>query len=110
MKVLIFGLNTVEEIDKVINFLINKGEIPMLFTLVTGGIRGQEKENATAAWEKKNGCPLEYAMYDNPAQLISSLGRRADYLVMRAQTGLPQWQKNLMMQMKSEGKHGYVIR
>ena len=40
----------------------------------------------------------------------NKLLKECDYLVIKITDQTPQWQKNFMMQIKAQGKHGTVIK
>jgi hypothetical protein len=42
--------------------------------------------------------------------LKKKLLKECDYLVIKITDQTPQWQKNFMMQIKAQGKHGTVIK
>lgn len=100
MKVLILGFTNLKELDKTMEKLIEESQC-FLFSIVCGGA-----DNIAADWAKMKGAPLVYLQPRSPHDLV----KEADYIVIKIDDNTPQWQKNLLMEFKQNGKHGTVVR
>ena len=109
MKVLILGFTDYNELNNTMNKLIEEKQT-YIFSILCGGLQYSENKSLAEQWAINNGCPIEKCYEDTVEKLTRRLRLECDYLVIRISDGTPQWQKNLMMQLKSDGKHGTVIR
>lgn len=109
MKVLILGFTDYNELDAAMNKLIEESQT-YLFNIICGGVQFSENKTIAEQWAENNGCPIVRLYNSDFDKLIYQLRKECDYLVIRISDETPQWQKNLMMQLKSDGKHGTVIR
>lgn len=109
MNVLILGFDSCEEIDEVMEKLIAESQF-YLFNVIVGGVRAPEEPGPSEVWAAKKGAPRYYVYKDNAEELLRELGKVTDYLVIKISDRTPQWQKNLMMKMRAEGKHGTAVR
>ena len=109
MKVLILGFTDYSELDNAMNKLIEESQV-FLFNIICGGLEYSENKTIAEQWAENNGCPIVRCYEQSLDKLLWRLRAETDYLVIRISDGTPQWQKNLMMQLKSDGKHGTVIK
>lgn len=112
MKILILGFQDKQELKEVMeDFIVEKNIY--LFTVLCGGVNqnnSQINKSITQQWAEDFGAPIEFIRADTPERLIYFMSQTADYIVLRATNETPAWQKNLLMKMKAEGKHGKIIR
>lgn len=109
MKILILGFDNYQELDRTMNKLIEEKQI-FLFNIICGGSEYMNDKTIAEQWAENNGCPIVRCYEQSLDKLLWRLRTETDYLVIRISDGTPQWQKNLMMQLKSDGKHGTVIK
>lgn len=109
MKVLILGFTDYNELDKTMNKLIEDSQT-FLFYIICGGLEYTNNKTIAEQWAENNGCPIVRCYEDSLDKMTRKLRSETDYLVMKISDRTPQWQKNLMMQLKSDGKHGTVVR
>lgn len=110
MKVLILGFDNYNELDRTMQKLIEESQF-FLFNTLCGGLDMVNREKSIAeTWAEKNGSPIVYIQADDLDSLIKKLLNECDYLVIKINDKTPQWQKNFMMQIKAQGKHGTVVR
>lgn len=109
MKVLILGFTDYNELDKTMNKLIEDSQT-FLFYIICGGLEYTNNKTIAEQWAENNGCPIVRCYEDSLDKMTRKLRSETDYLVMKISDRTPQWQKNLMMQLKLDGKHGTVVR
>lgn len=112
MNVLILGFDNEFEIDKEMEKLIAESNC-FLFNVCVGGLRSVESDfERTAAWKYAimRGAPLDRIIADDINTLTWLLCKRVDFVLAKINERTPQWQKNLVMKLKSEGKHGKIVR
>lgn len=109
MKVLILGFTDYNELNVAMNKLIEDSQT-FLFNIICGGLEYSENKTIAEQWAENNGCPIVRCYEQSLDKLLWRLRTETDYLVIRISDRTPQWQKNLMMQLKADGKHGTVIR
>lgn len=109
MKVLILGFTDYNELDNAMNKLIEESQV-FLFNIICGGLEYNSNKTIAEQWAENNGCPIVRYYEQSLDKLLWRLRTETDYLVIRISDRTPQWQKNLMMQLKSDGKHGTVVK
>ena len=109
MKVLILGFTNYNELDAAMNKLIEESQT-YLFNIICGGVQYSENKTIAEQWAENNGCPIVRCYEKDTETLLKRLRKECDYLVIKIHDRTPQWQKNLMMQLKTDGKHGTVIK
>lgn len=111
MNVLILGFNNEFEIDKEMEKLIAESDC-FLFNVCIGGLRSVGSDYERTAAEKyaiMRGAPLNRIVAENINKLTWLLCKEVDFVLAKMTEGTPQWQKNLVMKLKSEGKHGKIV-
>lgn len=110
MNILIVGFNNYAEMDRAMNEMIAEtGQF--LFNVLCGGMDMSHPQQSLASqWAKKNGAPIVYYYESTMDKLLWKLGKDVDYIVMKVDDNTPQVWKNFLMKMKSEGKHGKIIK
>ena len=110
MQVLILGFNDYERLDSTMQKLIEDNQC-YLFTVLCGGADSANPEPSLAEqWATANGCPMKKIYNKDIDKLLWILGQELDYLVMEISETTPQILKNFMMRVKSQGKHGTIVR
>ena len=109
MKVLILGFTDYKELDVTMNKLIEDSQV-FLFNIICGGLNYVDSKTIAEQWAENNGCPIVRCYEKDMESLLKRLRKECDYLVIKIHDQTPQWQKNFMMQIKSDGKHGTVVR
>ena len=109
MKVLILGFDNYQELDRTMNKLIEEKQI-FLFNIICGGSEYMNDKTIAEQWAENNGCPIVRCYEKDIETLLKKLRQECDYLVIKISDWTPQWHKNFMMQIKSDGKHGTVVR
>ena len=112
MKILILGFQDKQELKEVMEDFIVEKDI-YLFTVLCGGLNQnntQINKSITQQWAEDFGVPIEFIRADTPDELFYFMSQTADYIILRATSDTPVWQKNLLMRMKADGKHGKIIR
>ena len=110
MAVLMLGFTEVAELDAVMQKLIAESGHYLFYTLCGGTGGDSRTESVAEVWAHRNGCPIKYIMDSDFENLKKKLLKECDYLVIKITDQTPQWQKNFMMQIKAQGKHGTVIK
>lgn len=108
-RILILGFTDYNELDNTMNKLIEDSQT-FLFNIICGGLEYSENKTIAEQWAENNGCSIIRCYEQTLDKLLWRLRSETNYLVMKISDQTPQWQKNLMMQLKADGKHGTVIR